>query len=85
MFFVTLALMLALNASGAFPASTEVGALNLHPFLDNTGPNLVGLLTLTYVPNYFDILPMYLVILALIPVDDGAGPDRPRLRGRGSA
>jgi len=66
-FFVTLALMLALNATEAFPRD-EVGALNLYPFLNNTGPNLLGLLTLTYVPNYFDILPMYLVILALIPV-----------------
>lgn len=66
-FFVTLVLMLALNLTGAFPRD-EVGALNLHPFLNNTGPNLIGLLTLTYVPNYFDILPMYLVILALIPV-----------------
>jgi hypothetical protein len=66
-FFVTLVLMLALNTTGVFPRD-EVGALNLHPFLNNTGPNLIGLFTLTYVPNYFDILPMYLVILALIPV-----------------
>ncbi|MDZ7905820.1 MAG: OpgC domain-containing protein [Cypionkella sp.] len=66
-FFVTLVLMLALNMTGVFPRD-EVGALNLYPFLNNTGPNLIGLLTLTYVPNYFDILPMYLVILALIPV-----------------
>lgn len=66
-FFATLALMLALNATGAFPRD-EVGALNLYPFLNNTGSNLLGLVTLTYVPNYFDILPMYLVILALIPV-----------------
>jgi hypothetical protein len=66
-FFVTLVLMLALNATGVFPRD-EVGALNLYPFLNNTGPNLIGLFTLTYVPNYFDILPMYLVILALIPV-----------------
>ncbi|MGL5012392.1 MAG: OpgC family protein [Paracoccaceae bacterium] len=66
-FFVTLTLMLTLNATGVFPRD-EVGALNLYPFLNSTGPNLIGLLTLTYVPNYFDILPMYLVILALIPV-----------------
>jgi hypothetical protein len=66
-FFVTLFLMLVLNATGAFPRD-EVGALNLYPFLNNTGPNMIGLMTLTYVPNYFDILPMYLVILALIPV-----------------
>ncbi len=66
-FFVTLALMVTLNATGAFPRD-EVGALNLYPFINNTGPNLLGLLTLTYVPNYFDILPMYLVILGLIPL-----------------
>jgi hypothetical protein len=66
-FFVTLVLMLALNATQVFPRD-EVRALNLYPFLNNTGPNLIGLMTLTYVPNYFDILPMYLVILALIPV-----------------
>ena len=66
-FFVTLALVLALNMTGVFPRD-EVGALNLKHFLNNTGPNLIGLMTLTYVPNYFDILPMYLVILALIPL-----------------
>jgi len=65
-FFLTLALMQTLNMTGVFPRD-EVDALNLNPFLYNTGPNLIGLLTLTYVPNYFDILPMYLVILALIP------------------
>jgi len=42
--------------------------LNLGWFFNNTATNLVGLLTLTYVPNYFDILPMYLVILAMMPV-----------------
>ncbi len=66
-FLITLFAMLVLNASGVFPRD-EVGALNLYPFLKSTGPNLIGLLTLTYVPNYFDVLPMYLVILALIPV-----------------
>jgi hypothetical protein len=66
-FFVTLVLMLTLNLTRVFPRD-EVGALNLYPFIANTGPNLIGLFTLTYVPNYFDILPMYLVILALIPV-----------------
>jgi len=45
-----------------------VGQLNLYPFFNNAQPNLLGLLTLTYVPNYFDILPMYLVILAMMPV-----------------
>jgi hypothetical protein len=38
------------------------------PFFDQTGQTLIGLLTLRYVPGLFDILPMYLVILAMIPV-----------------
>ena len=32
------------------------------------GETLVGLFTLSYVPGLFDILPMYLVILAMIPL-----------------
>ena len=65
-FLITTAAMLTLNATGAFQRD-EVAALNLFPFVNSGGANLIGLLTLTYVPNYFDILPMYLVILALIP------------------
>ncbi len=42
--------------------------LNLLIFFENTPQNLLGLMTLTYVPNYFDILPMYLVILLLLPL-----------------
>ncbi len=42
--------------------------LNLEPFLANPGPDLGHFLTLTYVPNFFDILPMYLVILAMVPL-----------------
>jgi hypothetical protein len=42
--------------------------LNLWPLLDAPGQRLLELVTLTYVPNYFDILPMYLVILALVPL-----------------
>lgn len=66
-FFVALFSMLVINQTGLFPQD-EVGALNLYPFLRNIGPNLIGLMTLTYVPNYFDILPMYIVLMALIPV-----------------
>lgn len=38
------------------------------PFFEAPEEHLVGLITLQYVPNYFDILPMYLVILAMMPV-----------------
>lgn len=37
-------------------------------FNENAKAAFVGLFTLTYVPPFFDILPMYLVILAMIPV-----------------
>lgn len=48
--------------------SSYVQSLNLTRFFADPGPLLPGLMTLTYVPNYFDILPMYLVILALLPL-----------------
>jgi hypothetical protein len=45
-----------------------VGLLNLGYFFYNAQQALYGLFTLTYVPNYFDILPMYMVALAMLPV-----------------
>jgi hypothetical protein len=45
-----------------------VGLLNLGYFFDNAQEALFGLFSLTYVPNYFDILPMYMVALAMLPV-----------------
>jgi hypothetical protein len=42
--------------------------LRLQVILDHPAPHLLGLMTLRYVPNYFDILPMYLVILAMTPI-----------------
>lgn len=66
-FFAALFCMLALNRTGLFETD-YVRALNLQPFLDQTGANLLGLMTLTYVPNYFDILPMYIAILGMIPI-----------------
>ena len=45
-----------------------ISRLNLGYFFENTQQALLGLFTLHYVPNYFDILPMYLVVLAMVPV-----------------
>jgi hypothetical protein len=59
--------MVALNASDWFDKD-YVGQLNLHAFFSHADAGLLGLMTLTYVPNYFDILPMYLVVLGLIPL-----------------
>ncbi len=58
---------------------TYIGSLNLWKFFADPGPQLVGLFTLTYVPNYFDVLPMYLVLLAMIPVAVALGRISPLL------
>ena len=41
--------------------------LYTRPFFDDTGAHLLAFMTLRYVPNYFDILPMYMVILVMMP------------------
>ncbi len=65
-FFVAMS-MAALDTYGDFDKS-YVNSLNLKHFFDDPMPNIVGIFTLTYVPNYFDILPMYLVVLAMMPL-----------------
>jgi hypothetical protein len=65
-FFVAMS-MAALTFYGDFDKN-YINSLNLGPFFKNPMPQIVGMFTLTYVPNYFDILPMYLVILALMPL-----------------
>lgn len=67
LFFTVAAMMAALDLYGSYEGS-YVGELNLVPFFENTEQQIVGIFTLTYVPNFFDILPMYLVVLALMPV-----------------
>ncbi|TMV09639.1 OpgC domain-containing protein [Ruegeria sediminis] len=64
--FVAMSLA-AIDLTGRYDGS-YVEALNLQHFFNDPMPQLVGLFTLTYVPNYFDILPMYLVVLALMPL-----------------
>lgn len=68
LFFVGVALMY--SADRWFGTGTlYLNSINAVRFVEtDAGPGIVGLLTLTYVPNLFDILPMYLVILAMIPV-----------------
>ena len=65
-FFAIALLMATLNSTELFKKD-YIGSLNLWPFFKDTAPNLIGLMTLTYVPNYFDILPMYIAILAMMP------------------
>ncbi len=67
MFFAIAAMLVSFDLFGTFE-DPYIGTLNLWKFFEEPGPQLVGLFTLTYVPNYFDILPMYLVILAMMPL-----------------
>jgi hypothetical protein len=50
-----------------FGDTDYVDVLGLHRFFDDTPGALIGLFTLTYVPHYFDILPLYIVVLAMVP------------------
>jgi hypothetical protein len=66
---VFLVIATLMSVAGTDPDGTlYIENLNLVRFFTDPAPLLIGLLTLTYVPNYFDILPMYMVILALMPV-----------------
>lgn len=67
LFLAVTAATVALDATGWFEQD-YTGQLNLNVFFDKAAAGILGLLTLTYVPNYFDILPMYLVVLAMLPV-----------------
>lgn len=72
LFFAVLLLVTSLDQAGIFVSEnwnrSYVTSLNLKHFFTKTPDLIIGLFTLTYVPNYFDILPMYLVILAMIPI-----------------
>lgn len=50
------------------PGRSYIDLLNLRFFFDQPARALVGLATLTYVPNYFDILPMYMIVLLMMPL-----------------
>ncbi len=45
-----------------------VAVAQFQRFFADPGNSLVGLFTLTYVPHYIDILPLYIVALAMVPV-----------------
>jgi hypothetical protein len=64
--FIT-TMLFTLNMLGDFDKN-YINSLNLGKFRADPGPQMLGLLTLTYVPNYFDILPMYIGILLMMPL-----------------
>ncbi len=63
-FFVAMSMA---AANELFDTRNYINQLNLTYFFNETATAIVGLFTLNYVPNYFDILPMYIVVLVLMP------------------
>ena len=64
-----LAIAVAVYVANLYAVEEDyVSGLALNPFFENPGQQLVGLFTLTYVPNYFDIMPMYIGVLLLMPL-----------------
>jgi hypothetical protein len=66
LFFVCAMIIAA--GTRVFAGSDYVALLDLQRFFADPGGALIGLFTLTYVPHYFDILPLYIVVLAMVPV-----------------
>jgi hypothetical protein len=52
----------------AWGDTNYVEAIGFHDFLRDPAGSLVGLVTLTYVPPYVDILPLYMGVLAMVPI-----------------
>jgi poly(3-hydroxybutyrate) depolymerase len=65
--FCAIAVIVALGAR-IFPQSDYIAVAELQHFFDRPGDALIGLLTLTYVPHYIDILPLYIVCLVMVPI-----------------
>ncbi|HWO99106.1 MAG TPA: OpgC domain-containing protein [Methylococcus sp.] len=65
--FFLLAMVCALGNT-LFAEPDYIHRLNIQYFFDHTHEALPALFTLHYVPNYFDILPMYLVVMLWVPV-----------------
>jgi len=66
LFLVTVALLVVFDRIAG--SDYYINRLYVVPFFESPAEHLLALLTLNYVPNYFDILPMYLVLLAMMPV-----------------
>ncbi|MGH7032125.1 MAG: extracellular catalytic domain type 1 short-chain-length polyhydroxyalkanoate depolymerase [Stellaceae bacterium] len=59
---------LVVIATHAFGDTNYIVEAQLQRFFADPADALVGLMTLTYVPHYLDILPLYIVALAMVPV-----------------
>jgi len=67
-FFTILTTLMLIDLYLPDANQSYVTALNLRRFVNNVEEFLPALFTLTYVPNLFDILVMYIVVLGLMPI-----------------
>jgi hypothetical protein len=65
MFFVTA--MVVTAGTRIFGDTDYIAVSQLQRFFSDPQGALIGLFTLTYVPHYLDILPLYIVVLAMVP------------------
>jgi hypothetical protein len=63
--FIALAVVAA--GADALSGPGAGGALGLQRFLNDPGGAMLGIVTLTYIPDNLDILPLYITVLALVP------------------
>jgi hypothetical protein len=61
-------LALSVLGTNILGGKNYVASLSLQYFMNATLEALLSLVPLTYLPNYFDILPMYMGGLLLIPI-----------------
>lgn len=66
---LTFFLIAAIAAAGTLHLGRDyVAMMDMRHFFGDPLQALVDLFTLAYVPQYFDILPLYIVVLAMVPV-----------------
>lgn len=65
LFLVICAIIVTANRMFAEP--NYISQLGIDRFFQDPGGSLIDLLSLHYVPHYFDILPLYMLLLAAIP------------------
>jgi hypothetical protein len=64
--FLVVAMVVAAG-SRIFSDTDYIAVAQLQAFFADPQSALIGLFTLTYVPHYLDILPLYIVVLAMVP------------------
>jgi hypothetical protein len=65
LFFTVAVILVAANRW--YGDGDYIELLMLQRFFTDTQNAMIGLFTLSYVPHYFDILPLYIVVLAMVP------------------